>query len=203
MLRGMERQPLVEYLDRLGIEPEVSALYLLLIAHGQSSALQLAKQSGISRTQVYRHLETLQQHGLASAEHLSYGTLYRALPLENVEGTIASREAEISGLRRDLGSMAALLQQLAGSAGPKATVQHYYGLAGLKQVNWNLTKADKEFRVFEVAHLDVHLDTAFARRCRERYIERKLTSYDLTNATSVQARELEPFEPSRAFVRDR
>ena len=193
--------PLYVYMEKLGLEAEVGVLYAALVKQGPSSALQLAKQTGISRTQVYRHLESLEHYGLASAEQLTYGTLYRALPLENLEGTFAARETELKGLRRELSSMTQLLQTMAGSAGPKATVQHYYGMAGLKQVNWNLTKADKEFRVFEVAHLDVHLDKTFARRCRERYIERGLISYDLTNDDRVTAAQLEPFTPGHSFFR--
>lgn len=190
-----------KYLQVLGIEPETTKAYLELTKLGPASALQLAKATRISRTQIYRHLEELAAKGLVSAEQLSYGTLFRVLPLDNLDGLIANREAETTALKRNLGAMTALLQQLAGASGPKATVQHYYGLAGLKQVNWNLTKADKEFRVFEAAHLSQHLDKAFARRCRERYIERKLTTYDLTNATSVTAAEIEPFDPERAFLR--
>lgn len=192
---------IIKYLGTLGIEPEATKVYIELIKHGYSSALQLAKATGISRTQVYRHLERLQQHGLVSAEQLSYGTLYRPLPLENIEGLLTNREAETAAIRRNLGPMTAALQAIAGGAGPKATVQHYYGLAGLKQVNWNLTKADGEYRVFEAAHLSAHLDKAFARRHRERCIERELVSYDLTNAISVHAKEIEPFEPSRTFLR--
>ncbi len=190
-----------KYLGKLGVEAEAVTLYIALTKHGHSSALQLSKVTGMGRTHVYRLLESLQQHGLASAEQLSYGTLYRALPLENIEGLLANREAETAAIRRNLGAMTAALQAIAGGSGPKATVQHYYGLAGLKQANWNLTKADKEYRVFEVAHVSQHLDQAFARRCRERSIERELTSYDLTNAESVSAKEIEPFEPSRTFLR--
>jgi len=190
-----------KYLQVLGIEPEASLVYLELTKLGPASALQVAKTTKISRTQVYRRLEELQDKGLVSAEQLSYGTLFRSLPLENIEALLAEREAETAAVKRNLGAMTELIQQLAGTSGPKATTQHYYGLAGLKQVNWNLTKAEKEFRVFEVAHLNQHLDKAFARRCRERYIERELTSYDLTNATSVRASELEPFEPTRTFLR--
>jgi sugar-specific transcriptional regulator TrmB len=189
------------YLQKLGIEPDATTVYIELVRRGHSSALQLAKSTGISRTQVYRHLEALQPNGLVSAEQLSYGTLYRALPLENIEGLIANREAETAAIRRNLGGMTHALQALAGSFGPKATVQHYYGPAGIKQANWNLTKADKEYRVFEVAHLSQHLDKAFARRHREQCLQNGLTSYDLTNATSSNAKELEPFEPSRTFIR--
>lgn len=190
-----------KYLQVLGIEPEATLAYLELTKLGPSSALQLAKATKISRTQIYRHLEELQAKGLVSAEQLSYGTLFRVLPLENLDILIAKREAETAAIKRNLSSMTELIQQLAGASGPKASVQHYYGLAGLKQVNWNLTKADKEFRVFESAHLSQHLDKAFVRRCRERFIERNITSYDLTNAASVKTSELEPFDPERSYLR--
>lgn len=190
-----------KYLGKLGIEPESVVVYLELVRYGHSSALQLAKATGISRTQVYRHLEVLQQHGLVSAEQLSYGTLYRPMPIENIEGLLANREAETAAIRRNLGAMTAALQAIAGGNGPKATVQHYYGLAGLKQANWNITRADKEYRVFEAAHISSHLDQAFARRYRERCIEQELISYDLTNDTEVKAKDIEPFEPSHTFLR--
>lgn len=190
-----------KYLGKLDIELETIHIYLELVKHGHSSALQLSKLTGISRTQIYRHLEALQKNGLASAEQLSYGTLYRPMSIENIEGLLANREAETAAIRRNLSAMATALQTIAGGSGPKATVQHYYGQAGLKQANWNITKAHKEYKVFESAHISAHMDQAFARRYRERCIERQLTSYDLTNATSAHARELEPFEPSRTFIR--
>lgn len=190
-----------DYLQPLGIEPDATRIYAELSRLGPSSALQLSKATAISRTQTYRHIEQLQASGLVSAEQLSYGTLFRALPLENVEGLIANREAETRAMKRGLEGVALTLATLAGNTGPKSTTAHYYGLGGLKQVNWNLTKATKEFKVFEAAHLSEHFDKAFARRCRERYIERELVSYDLTNATSARARDLEPYEPGRSFIR--
>ncbi len=199
---SMDQSAIIKkYLGKLGIETDAVAIYLELVKQGYSSALQLSRATKISRTQVYRHLEALQQYGLASAEQLSYGTLYRPMPIENIEGLLAAREAETAAIRNNLDAMAAALQAIAGGSGPKATVQHYYGPAGLKQANWNITRADHEFKVFEVAHISVHHDLAFARRHRERVIERGLTSYDLTNDTIVRAQDIEPYEPSRTFFR--
>jgi sugar-specific transcriptional regulator TrmB len=192
---------LKKYLEKLGIEPEATGIYLELAKQGHSSALQLSKASGISRTQVYRHLDDLKNIGLVSAEQLSYGTLYRALPLENIEGLLANREAETAAIRRNLTGMAKFVQELAGTGDNQATVRHYYGIAGLKQANWNLTKADKEFRVFEAAHLDQHLDKAFARKHREKCLEKQLISYDLTNNTTVRLKDIEPDDPERSFYR--
>ena len=190
-------QKLQSYLKKADIEPAATKIYIELTKSGPSSALQLAKKSSISRTQVYRYLEALQNRGLVSAEQLSYGTLFRTLPLENLEGLIIDREAQTTSLRAELGDMATLLQHLAGSRGPQASVQHYYGLAGIKQANWNLTKAKDEFRIFEAAHISNHLDKTFARRLRERFIECKLETFDLTNATHITAAEIEPYAPSR------
>ncbi len=190
-----------KYLQKLDIEPETTDVYIELIKLGPSSALQLTRETKITRTQIYRHLEHLQALGLASAEKLSYGTLFRALPLANIEGTIANKEAENAAIRRNLGTMSDILAAISGTGGPKATIQHYYGQAGLKQVNWNLTKADKEFKVFEAAHLSQHLDKAFARRCRERYIEKGLSSYDLTNSPSVSRKDLEPVDITKSHSR--
>lgn len=189
------------YLQVLGIEPDTSRVYIELLQLGPSSALQISKVTNISRTQIYRHIEQLEEHSLVSSEQLSYGTLFRALPIQNLEATIASREAETADLKQDLASIAQSLELLAGSSGPQSKTYHYYGKGGLKQVNWNLTKATKEYRVLEAAHLSEHLDKAFARRCREQYIDRQLKSYDLTNKTSISAKDIEPFDPARASYR--
>lgn len=194
-------EQLQTYLKKAGIEPAATNIYIQLNKEGPSSALQLAKSTNVSRTQVYRYLEALQVCGLVSAEQLSYGTLFRALPLDNLEGVIAERETEALELRSQLDAMTTVLQHMAGSNGPKAAVQHYYGVAGLKQANWNLTKAKNEFKVFEAAHINQHLDKTFARRLRERFIEQRLHSYDLTNATTISAAELEPYNPSLTDLR--
>lgn len=193
-----------KYVQVLGIDAEAMTVYLAMLKLGLAPALQIAKATGISRTQTYRHIEQLQAFGLASAEQLSYGSLFRALPLENLAAAIAAREAETAAIKQNLGVTAESLRALAGSSGPQAATQHYYGLGGIKQVNWNLTKAKAEFRVFETARLTAHSDKegrAFARRCRERFIERQLTSYNLTNAASVIAKDIEPYDPERTFIR--
>src|SRR5690348_5984935 len=109
----MERGTITEYLTKLGIDAGAIDLYIALIQAGYATALQLAQRTRVSRTQVYRHLEALQACGLVSAEQLSYGTLYRPQPLENIERLIADREAEVAGLRHDLGGAVAALHALA------------------------------------------------------------------------------------------
>ncbi len=196
------QENLFTYLHALGMEDDDVQTYMTLVTSGASSALSIAKKTGISRTQVYRCLEKLKEHSLVSAEKLSYGTIFRTLPLQNIEGELASRDAETARLRDGLSSALHAMQEIIGANKvPTAEVQHYYGLAGMKQVNWNLLRAEKEYFVFELAHLTDHFETTFGRRHRERAMERGLISHDLTNVTVMTKAELEPFNPAKTFVR--
>jgi sugar-specific transcriptional regulator TrmB len=194
-------ESLQKYLLGLNIDAAEAGTYIELLKLGPASALQISRRTKLSRTQTYRSLENLQGAGLVSAEPLSYGTMYKPLPLENIEATLAENESRISKLRNDMSTMVEVAKHISGSAGQKAVVQHHYGLAGLKQVNWNLTKAQGEFRVFEAAYLSQHLDHVFARRCREQYQKNNITSYDLSNKKTATAKDLEPFDPSKVQIR--
>jgi sugar-specific transcriptional regulator TrmB len=193
-----ELKKVKSYLKRFGLSAQGSAVYIELFKVGPTTALKLAKTLGIPRTQVYRELEMLQEVALVSADKLRYGSLFRALPLENLEELLETRKASVETLSRELLPMAQMLQGIAAVSAVKATVRHYYGVAGLRQANWNLTKARKEFRVFETRHISQHLDAEFARRLRERIIERNLASFDLTNQKTVRRSDLEPVNLSKS-----
>lgn len=190
------------YLSRLGIDATASDVYLCLLHIGPASALQVSKKSDISRTHCYRSLEQLEATGLVGHEKLTYGSLYRALPIENLEATLATRQAETTALQHELSNIGSLLRKMAGAPDdPASTVRHYYGLAGIKQASWNLTKASHEYYVYKTAHITKHLDAVFSRRIRERCRERGLISHDLTNSPAVTAAELEPFDPESTHYR--
>lgn len=193
-------QIIEQYMTQLGIAPEAAKVYLEL-SRTQSSVLQLAKILDMSRTQVYRHLESLQHYNLVSAEKLDHGVLYRPLPLESVEAIIIEREADLHGMRQKLDAMSHIMRDFVAGGPPQTVTRHFYGLAGVKQANWNLTKAKGEYRVFESAHLPEHLDESFARRFNARTMERELASYDITNKTSVDIRNLEPCDPKLVHYR--
>lgn len=193
---------IITYLQKFGISAEAGKVYLELLKQQRPSVLRLAKSLGISRPQAYRHIAMLAKYGLVNSEPLVHGTLYRALPLDNLDNVLTQREAETIALRGQLDTVNQSIQRLiAGASASGSDMRHYRGLAGLKQVNWNLTKAHREYRVFETAHLPTHFDKTFARRCNEQLYKRSLQSYDLTNATQVDASQLVPFDPAHTHYR--
>jgi sugar-specific transcriptional regulator TrmB len=196
------QQTLLAYLESIGLSHAASQAYMALYKMGPSSALQLSRQARLSRTQTYRCLEELEKQTLVSSEQLSYGTIYTALSMANIEGLLSSREAETVKLKGELNSMMSLAQSLIGASKEnEAATFHYHGIAGIKQVNWNLTKADKEYFVLEMSHITDHFDETFGRRHRERQLERGLVSHDLTNSKSVTAKELMPVDLNKTHYR--
>lgn len=194
---------LLRYLRQLELTEAESQIFLLLATRGPLTAVQASKQSKLPRTQVYRHIDKLVGLNIANSEKLSYGTLYSALPLKNLEARLEEQALRASKLQKQLPALDSLVKTISGSEHSKETgVKHYYGLAGIKQANWNLTKATSEFRVFEQKHISEHIrDPVFTKRLREKYIENKLKSFDLTNNTKLSLKDTEPLDLSLSKTR--
>lgn len=178
---------IIEDLAAFGISPEAALLYIELVSLGQVGVMELTRKSGIGRNVVYKLLDELTKHGLVSVAEKSYGKVYRAKQGEAFEAIIESRSAQVESMRSKLEGVAQGLLALSGEAKASSKIVHFEGLEGLEQVNWNLTKATKEFRVYEQSHVDEYLSPSFAKKLRVRYAERNLTSYDLTNKKKIDS----------------
>lgn len=185
MAINKEKEDLIAKLEVFGLTDETSRLYLSLLKSGPQGIMAIVKQLNLGRNVAYRLLEELTEKQLVSVANKSFGKKYSALAPSAFEGVIARREAETSKMRGTLTGLVANLEALAGGEA-KSRIIHYDGIEGLKQVNWNLTKAKKEFRVFELEHLSNYLDESFAEKARRIWAERKITSYDITNHTSIE-----------------
>lgn len=177
-------QKLVAYFKHLDVNEEQTYLYIYLLENGSSSVLQLSKGIGSGRTKLYPLLEDLANKQLVAIHERHYGTTYEALPVTSIEFLLNEREQRVANLRANLPAVKSTLQQLANQSPQSSKIIEYRGIDGLKQMNFNLSKASSEFRVFELAGLDKHLGKHFAERMRQRFQAKQLTSYDLTNNPS-------------------
>ncbi len=110
-----------------------------------------------------------------------YGTSYEAQSPSALEFLVLERERKTDGLRKNLPAVLSALTQLQSVSPSTSRIAEYQGVDGLKQMNFNLTKAEAEFRVFELAGLDKHLGSHFANKMRGIYNQKALKTYDLTN----------------------
>ena len=86
-------------------------------------------------------------------------------------------------MRGALPAALAELERIRSYSPQGSRVIEYRGVEGLKQINFNLSKAFKEYRVFELANLDKHpgMPRYFVEKQRQAQVDAKITGYDLTN----------------------
>lgn len=171
----------VRYLKQLGIEQEQALVYLFLLQNGSNTVLAISKGLKTGRTKLYPLLEDLAEKQLVIIHERHYGTSYEAQKPEVIEFLVSERERKAEALRSSLPAAIHILKNLRQQSPAHTKIIEYRGVDGLKQMNFNLSNAKKEYRVFELAGLDKHLGAHFAQKMRQRYVERKLKSYDLTN----------------------
>lgn len=177
-------EKVVAYLKQLGLNSEQALAYLYLLQNGPQTVLALSRGLETGRTKLYPLLEDLAKRQLITIHERHYGTSYEAQPPEVVEFLVSEKEQEAEKMRGGLKSITTALQNLQMQSPTTSKIIEYRGVDGLKQMNWNLAKANGEFRVFELAHLSEHLGKHFAEKMRRIYAEKKLVSYDLTNTPS-------------------
>ncbi len=178
---NITHKKLVGYFKHLGIEADLAVLYLFLLQNGPQTVLAISRGLKTGRTKLYPALEELADKQLVTIHERHYGTNYEAQPPEAVEFLVSEKERKSSALRSDLPAALNLMKQLQVQSPSTSRIAEYKGVDGLKQMNYNLTRAQSEYRVFELAGLDKHLGTHFANKMRQTYTTKNLKSYDLTN----------------------
>ena len=160
----------------------------MLISAGPQTVLALSRKLKTGRTKLYPLLSDLVEKQLIVVHERHYGTSYEALPTSSLEFLVVEAEHKAEQLRSALPAAVSLLGQLPSLDLWHTKVVEYRGIDGLKQVNWNLTKAQGKFLVFEQASLDQHenISHQFAEKLRQIWAQRRITSYDITNDPSSE-----------------
>ena len=171
----------VSYLKQLGLNEEQAHAYLYLLEHGPQTVLSLSRGLTTGRTKLYPLLEDLALKQLITVHERHYGTSYEAQPPEVLEFLITEKERRVESLRRNLPSIQHTLAAVKLTSPSTSKVIEYRGIDGLKQMNWNLTRATKEFRVIELESLSGRLGSHFAEKLRRVWAEKNIASFDLTN----------------------
>jgi sugar-specific transcriptional regulator TrmB len=175
------KKRVVKFLEHLDINESQATAYLYLIEHGPQTVLALSRGLTTGRTKLYPLLELLAERQLITVHERHYGTTYEALPLSALEYLVFEKENRASELRAHLPMVTKVMEQFQYQLPTNSKILEYHGVDGLKQMNFNLTKAHGEFRVFELSSLSKHLGSHFAEKNRQIYADNKVTSYDLTN----------------------
>lgn len=160
-----------DYFAKLGLEPEIAELYVALCAFGPQTISQLARNSGVERTRIYRLIDLLAELNLIEITADSNRNILKAAPADNLQLILNKKEEELKGLRNDLPSVKDALEQSTLNS-PTTRVQFYKGSDGLKQMFWNQTRSNTENLSMLFENMQIRTNSTFferwVRRCNER-----------------------------------
>lgn len=172
---------LINLVKPYGLSDEEVKVYLYLLAHGYLGALELSRQLHLGRTKVYRLFDLLQTKGLVEIKLDERGMKFGATHPSKLEQLVGQKQAQVSALSQALPRLVSQLTALLPHQQQHSKVLYYQGISGLEQINFNITRADKILRVFEVSHMSDFLSNDFAENIRRRLVNNQILTRDITN----------------------
>lgn len=169
-----DTQVIKSYFYKLGISSEIADIYLALLAYGPQSISELARNSSVERTRIYRLMEEMTSSSLIQVEVEYKKSIFSAAPIENLQILIAKKEQEVNDLRQQFTDVH---QALAEHAAHKSTtrIMHYRGNDGVRQMYWNQTKSNSESLSLLYENMQIRTGLSFferwVRRCNERNLK--------------------------------
>lgn len=177
----MNKQILVEKLEKMGLSEDESEIYLFLLENGPRSPLELSRQTNINRSKIYRLIEVMQEKKLLEDTKTAWGQKLVAAPPDNLELIIARDEEKVKQKKIILDGIIDDLLELPGESESSFQIKYYKGLDGIKQMFWNGLKAKEETLIFGYDSIDKFVGWDFAERLRKESVRRKIYFYELTN----------------------
>jgi DNA-binding transcriptional regulator GbsR (MarR family) len=162
------------YFFKLGFEAEIVDIYLALYTYGPQTLSELARNSGVERTRIYRRMDEIMSTNLVEVETRYKRHIFHAAPVSNLQVLISKKEQEVRDLQAEL---AKLTQDLENSKNknPATRIQSYRGSEGLKQMFWNQTKSTTDNLSILYENMQIRTNVTFferwTRACNDKNIQ--------------------------------
>lgn len=184
-------------LYEFGLEKEEIEVYIILLEQGSKSVVELSKITNISRTVLYRILENLYIKGFVKERLAENGRIFEASSLEILKMKIVEKELELQSLEQSLPEILEMLSMFSKENISKSFIKYYRGVEGLKQINWNSTKAKNEFRIYEINKLVSFTDQKFHTDLINEFVKNRIIDFQLTNFP-----EYDEYTENQEFVKN-
>jgi len=175
----MTEAQLKNFFKDLGLLAEETQIYLTLVRKGSLTTLQLARATGINRTQTYRFLEKMKAKGLVEEMIDEHRLMAKAVDPDYLEKLIHDQEARIKTLKTDFADIKKFLLGQANVFQPGTKVKFYRGQRGIQQMVWNDLKANGEIMGFTYLTFASAVGEKYALSFFEEMIKRKIKLRDI------------------------
>lgn len=181
------KDSIVLNLKRLGLTSDESKVYLALLKKPLTH-LEVARETGVNRTKVYRLADSLMAKSLITIKQRDDGKFLSANNPANLEvGLVTARERlklQQQVFKSTLPALEELFSNRKVASEDFFTIDTYEGSAGLKQMLWNELKTQGELCVYSHDTLDQVAGNKWAESYRAEITSRGVPHRVLENTDS-------------------
>lgn len=152
-----------DQLRQLSLTKSETKIYLYLLEQGVSTPPQIAKGTGIARTNCYNVLISLKDQGLILEQKKGHRRAYIASDPEALLRTIQKKQELVEQLLPDLRALYTTQKN-------KPKIQFYEGFGQVKEIYWQATKTQKLLAIGSTKSLvarDAKFFLAFEKKLKE------------------------------------
>ena len=179
MVVYMVNNKLKTFLIKLGLDNQESDIFASLCRLGPATVFQLAKESKINRTTLYRRIEEIQQKGLLETIVEEKRLLVKTVDFAQLENLVLQKADEAEFLQKNIPIIKSLLNSEYGMVQPGTKVLFYKGQEGIRQMVWHTLRAKSEIVGFTFRDLTEAVGLKFASRWHEEFLLRGLRMRDI------------------------
>lgn len=169
---------LIHVIKQIGLTAKHGFVYECLLTRPNTTPLQLARETKLNRSSLYRYLEELRSKGLVELLLGDKTSKYRANP-EGLNQYLLSEESRIEKLKTTIPSLVNELKQNVTISGSE--VKYFQGAVGLKQMLWNVVASGKEYVGLGYEDWNTSVGKYFAEILRNKNMETRIKSREISN----------------------
>lgn len=170
---------LSSFLTKLDLSREEIEIFWALTKYGSSTILEISRNTGINRTQVYRFLEKMKKEGLTEEIIEEHRTMAKATDINQLERLVKEKANETEQLKTLFPQVQQLLSSTVGQNQAETKVLFYRGQNGLQQMVWNTLKSKETIRGYTYRMLEDAVGENFAKTWAEEFVDRGLKGKDI------------------------
>lgn len=162
----------------LGLTDKYGLVYEYLIKMGGTTPLELARETKINRSSLYRYLEDLREVGLVELILKDKSSSYKASP-DGLSQYLMSEEARVEKLKTRIPKLVKELGEQKVFSGSE--VKYFQGKDGLKQMLWNVVASGKPYAGLGYENWNTSVGKTYADKLRSKNMETGAKSREITN----------------------
>ncbi|MDD3647376.1 MAG: helix-turn-helix domain-containing protein [Candidatus Dojkabacteria bacterium] len=171
----MNEKKLSKFLLDLGLDRFEVKIYLVLVKRGALTILEIARESKVDRSKVYRRLEEMKKIGVVEEIIDEKKKLAQAVGVERLEMLLKDKEAQMIRLKEEFPSVKAFLSANIGLNDPQTRVLFYRGKRGTRQMIWNVLRLKGEGVGYTYGIMGKYVGKKFVERWGKEFRRRRLS----------------------------